>query len=318
MSTFELLPERPNLHGHFSRDLPPILTVDSGDTVVYRTLDAMWSLEPRTSEIWDEWPRTVEPRDPKKDAGHCLIGPVAVRGALPGMTLEIRFEEIVPERTGWTFAGGWDSPENMALGTAHSGTVHLWELDRDTGFATNRQGQKVRIRPFLGVIGNAPDLPGIHDTAPPRFVGGNMDCRELVAGSRLFLPVAVAGAHFSLGDGHGVQGDGEVSGTSIEIGMERVVCTFILHPGLQLPLPRAETPAGLLTFGFHEDLNTATFSALNSMLDWMTERFRMSRSEALSLASLVVDLRITQIVNGVRGVHALLPNDAIPGLNRSS
>ncbi len=315
MSTYELTPDRANLHGHFSRDLPPVLTIEPGDTVIYRTLDAMWSVEPRTSERWDVWPRTIEPRHEKRDAGHCLVGPIAIVGALPGMTLVVRFDEIVPGTTGWTFAGGWNSKENLALGTAHAGCVHLWSIDPELGIATNQKGNWVRIRPFLGVVGNAPNLPGILDTAPPRSVGGNMDCKELVAGCVLYLPIGIPGANFSIGDGHAVQGDGEVSGTSIECAMEKIVCTFDLLPGLALTTPRAETPAGLVTLGFHEDLNEATLIALNAMLDWMTERFRLSRPDALSLASLVVDLRITQIVNGVRGVHAILPTQAIAGLS---
>lgn len=130
-------------------------------------------------------------------------------------------------------------------------------------------------------------------------------------GSRLYLPVQVPGALFSVGDGHALQGDGEVSGTAIECPMERVALTFRLHPDLHLTTPRAETPAGQITFGFHEDLNEATLLALEAMLALLEEQYGVSRHEALALASLVVDLRVTQMVNGVSGVHAVLPPGAI-------
>ena len=146
---------------------------------------------------------------------------------------------------------------------------------------------------------------------PPHVTGGNIDCKELVAGSTLYLPIAVPGGLFSVGDGHAVQGDGEVCVTAIECPMERVDLTFELEPGLQLATPRAHTPAGWITFGFHEDLDEAMLIALEAMLDLMGELHGLSRQEAFGLASLVVDLRITQVVNQVRGVHALLPHGAI-------
>jgi acetamidase/formamidase len=132
-----------------------------------------------------------------------------------------------------------------------------------------------------------------------------------VPGSALYLPIAVPGGLFSVGDGHAAQADGEVCGTAIECAMERVELTFRLVEDLRLTTPRAETPIGWLTFGFHEDLNEATIIALEAMLELMRERHGLERLEALGLASLVVDLRITQFVNGVRGVHAVLPHGAI-------
>jgi acetamidase/formamidase len=314
MATHYIEPERATLHGHFSRDLPPILTVDPGDTVVYRTLDASWAVEPRTSPKLEDWPRAFEPRDKHLDGGHALCGPVAIRGAEPGMTIAARFNTILPGSWGWTVAGGWDSEANRSLGVDTHGVLHLWTIDQEALTATNQHGHRVRLRPFMGVVGLAPGEPGTHDTGPPRWVGGNMDCRELVAGSTLYLPVAVPGGQFSVGDGHGAQGDGEVSGTSIECPMDRVEVTFELLPNEHNESPRANTPAGWITFGFHEDLNEATRFALCDMLDLMEAQYRISRPDALALASLVVDLHVTQIVNGVHGVHALLPHGAIGGI----
>ena len=314
MAIHTILPTRENLHGTFSREYPPILTIEDGDTVVFQTLDAGWNREAEAQENakWDDPTRKFQPRDPEKDGGHALCGPVFVRGAEPGMTLEIGIGAIVPGTWGWTASGGWDSVFNRALGVADiPGVYHNWTLDRESGRATNQHGHSVSLRPFMGVMGNAPHEPGFLSTAPPRTVGGNMDCKELVSGTRLFLPVAVAGALFSVGDGHGAQGDGESSGTAIECPMEKVEMTFRLRPDLKITTPRAETPSGWITLGFDEDLNQATFKALNAMIELIGEHYGLERTDALALASLAVDLRVTQIVNGVQGVHALLPNGAI-------
>ena len=151
----------------------------------------------------------------------------------------------------------------------------------------------------------------MHPTSPPRPTGGNIDCKELVAGTSLFLPVAVPGGLFSTGDGHGAQGDGEASETAIECPIERCDLTFVLHPQLAISTPRARTTEAWLTLGFHEDLNEAMFLALDAMLELMGEQYGMGRGEALAMAGVAVDLRITQVVNGVKGVHAVLPDGAI-------
>jgi acetamidase/formamidase len=314
MAVHNIMPTRENLHGTFSRDYAPVLTIEDGDSILFQTLDAGWNREPGAQQNapWNDATRKFQPRDPEKDMGHALCGPVFVRGAAPGMTLEIEIGAIVPGAWGWTAAGGWDSVFNRALGMADKpGLYHHWTLDKDRGRATNQHGHTISLRPFMGVMGNAPDAIGFLSTAPPRTVGGNMDCKELVSGSRLFLPIAVAGALFSVGDGHGAQGDGEASGTAIECPMERVELTFRLRPDMKIETPRAETPSGWITLGFDEDLNQAMFKALNAMLDLMVEQYGLTRTDALALASLAVDLRVTQIVNGVQGVHALLPNGAL-------
>jgi acetamidase/formamidase len=140
----------------------------------------------------------------------------------------------------------------------------------------------------------------------------------LIQGNRLFLPIAVNEGLFSLGDGHAVQGDGEAAGPALECPMERVEVEFHLHPKLHLAQPYAETPAGWITFGFHQNLNEASMMALAGMLDLMVEKFGLERKESLALASLVVELRISQVVNGVRGIHAILPHERIEGIKRKS
>jgi acetamidase/formamidase len=309
MAFHEIKPSRRTLHGHFSPGLPPILEVDSGDTVRFTTLDCGWGLEPNAGG--GEPKRSFVPRHPELDRGHALCGPVAIRGAMPGMTLEIAIGSVRPGAWGWTEAGGWDHEVNRRLGLVDDRCRLRWDLDADRQSATNQHGRAVMLRPFMGVMGMPPAEPGIHSTSPPRATGGNIDCKELVAGTSLFLPVAVEGGLFSTGDGHGAQGDGEVSETPIECPMEQCDLTLTLHRELVISHPRARTAEGWLTFGFHEDLNEAMFVALDAMLDLMGERYGMNRAEALAMAGIVVDLRVTQVANGVKGVHAVLPDGAI-------
>ena len=309
MATYHIKPERRTLHGHFSRDLPPVLTIMPGDTVQYRTLDAGWGLEVYTGV--DR--QTFEPRDKELDKGHALCGPIFIEGAQPGMTLEVRINEIVPGPFGWTIAGGWSSETNdwLGVGKGTEECVLSWELDAATMTGRNQLGHTLALHPFMGVMGMPPAEPGVHPTAPPRVTGGNIDCKELVAGSTLYLPIAVPGGLFSVGDGHALQGDGEASTTAIECPMDRVTLTFDLRLDMHLTTPRANTPVGWITLGFDESLQEATMIALSAMLDLMTEQHHLTRLEALAMASLVVNLHVTQIVNGVRGVHAILPHGVI-------
>jgi acetamidase/formamidase len=163
----------------------------------------------------------------------------------------------------------------------------------------------------MGILGVAPDEPGVLSTVPPRPCGGNIDCRELVAGSTLWLPIEVDGALLSTGDGHAAQGDGEVSGTAIECPMDRVDLTLTLRDDLPLATPLARTPAGWIAMGFHEDLDEAALIALEAIVDLIAREHGLGRADALALASVAVDLRVTQIVNQVKGVHALLAHDAV-------
>jgi acetamidase/formamidase len=228
------------------------------------------------------------------------------------MTLEVQINDIRPGAFGLTVAGGGDleNEGNRRLGIEYK-TLLTWRLDADAMIGRDQFDHTLDLHPFMGVMGMPPGESGMHDTGPPRFCGGNMDCKELVRGSKLYLPIPVPGALFSVGDGHAAQGDGEVCGVAIECPMELVDLTFRLHDDLRLATPRANTPSGWIALGFHEDLNEASMIALVAMLDLLGEQYGLQRPEALALASLVVDFRITQFVNGVRGVHALLPHGAI-------
>lgn len=307
MATHVLELARPNLRDCFDRGLPPVLTIEPGDTVIYRTLDASWGqVGARHYGI----PREIEP-DPEHESGHAICGPIAVRGAGPGDALAVEIVELRPAAWGWTWAGPrpMNPRYNMDL-TAEAGLA--WDIGEDGWAAERNTGLRLLTQPFMGVMGNAPAEPGRHSTVPPRRVGGNIDCRELVAGSTLFLPVEVEGALFSVGDGHAAQGDGEVGQTAIECGMEHVELRFQLRSQLAIEGPEAETPAGYVTLGFGESLDDAAPMALRSMLRYVERRFGVGRAEAMALSSVAVDLRVTQVVNGgTVGVHAVLPPDRV-------
>ena len=312
VAIFTINPDKSTLHGSFSRTQKPILTINSGDTVRYSTLDALWGLEQYTQEGVR---RIFEPKDSKRDTGHALCGPIAIKEAEPGMVLKIDINEIIPDTWGWSFAGGSQDIKKRLNIDTQGERYHLnWFLDSNEMIATSDSNHKITIRPFMGIMGMPPDEPGLHSTIPPRYCGGNIDCKELVAGSTLFLPVSVPGALFSVGDGHAAQGDGEVCTQAIECPMSLVDLTFTLCKGMRLQMPRAFTPKEWITFGFDESLDEACLIALNAMLDLMEEKYGFHREEAYTLASLVVDLRITQIVNGIKGVHAVLPHGALDSL----
>ncbi|HEY1514309.1 MAG TPA: acetamidase/formamidase family protein [Gaiellaceae bacterium] len=278
----ELPLERRTLHGYFSRDLEPVLVIDPGDGVRFATPNAGWWLDDETR---------FDPISSPEDDGHALAGPIEVRGATEGQALVVHIDEVAPGSWGETFGDG----------------VRVrWDLADGLGSALRR---RVRLAPFLGVMGMPPVGHGVHSTVPPRPQGGNIDCKELVAGTTLFLPVPYDGACFSAGDGHAAQGDGEVSGTAIECPV-RAQLTIDLRDDLALEWPCARIDDAWLTFGFDRDLTAAAWKANEGMLDLIEREHGLDRREALALASVVVDLRVTQLVNDVLGVHAVLRDDA--------
>jgi acetamidase/formamidase len=172
----------------------------------------------------------------------------------------------------------------------------------------NHLGHTAALRPFMGIMGMPPDEPGTHSTVSPRISGGNLDCKELVVGSTLYLPIEVAGGLFSTGDGHAAQGDGEIGGTAIECPMDLVELKFYLRDSFPVKTPVANTPAGWVTMGFNASLNEAAFMAVEAMFTLMEKFYHLDRLEVVALASHAVDLRVTQIVNEISGVHAILPH----------
>jgi acetamidase/formamidase len=263
------------LRGWFSRDYEPVETVDPGGSVVFQSRNAGWKWDP------------VNVTDRPEGAGHALEGPFEVRGARAGQTLVVRVDEVTPRPWGETWANG---------------EGFVWQL---AGDHWQLGDHRVPAAPFLGVIGMPPPEPGEHSTIRPRRWGGNIDCKELVAGTTLFLPIPVDGALLMAGDGHGAQGDGEVSGTAIECPLERARLTLELSD-LELRSPIARTGDSWIAFGFDEDLDIAAEQATQTMLDLMERELGVPRAEALALASVSVDLHVTQVVNEVKGVHAIL------------
>ena len=276
--------DRAHLHGHFSRDLPPVLTVDPGDSVRFATPNAAWELDDGS---------VFEPRSSPEDDGHALAGPIEVRGAREGMALVVRVDEVVPGPWGRTMT---EWPHHID-----------WQLADGVGVATT--GHRVKLAPFLGVMGMPPIGHGVHATIPPRPQGGNIDCKELVVGTTLYLPIPVDGALFSAGDGHAAQGDGEVSGTAIEC-PSRAQLTLDLRDDLPLDYPCARIDGAWLTFGFDENLGVAAKKAVDGMVALLGREHGLDAQDALALASVVVDLRVTQVVNWQLGVHAVLRDDS--------
>ncbi|WP_088068689.1 acetamidase/formamidase family protein [Gottfriedia luciferensis] len=308
--TFKYTISNQHLHASFNNEYEPIQFIRSGDSIEFNTIDIGWGYSEKEGERI-----RFESREKETEWGHPMIGPFYIENAKPGMTLEIKINELKSGWYGWNCAGGNKNWQNKVLGISEQPEVTInWMINTESKLAKTEikdQEFSVPLSPFLGVLATAPSEPGIHSTIPPRYCGGNIDCKELIEGSTLFLPIAVEGALFSAGDGHAAQGDGEVSGQAIEAPFDKVNLTLTVREDLHINMPRANTPAGWITFGFDEDLNKATATALNGMVELMQELYSLEKTEAVALASVCVDLRITQIVNKVKGVHAVLPHDKL-------
>jgi acetamidase/formamidase len=290
--------------GYFDASLPPVAEVDSGDTIVIETVSGSpEQLPPPGFHVPPEL-LEIHATSPRQLPGHILTGPVAVRGARPGQVLEIRIQDV-QLRQDW----GWNIIRPLAgtlpddFQTARMVTI---PLDAEAGVATLSWGLKLPLKPFFGVMGVAPPPNwGRISTIQPRAHGGNLDLKELVAGSTLYLPIHAEGALFSCGDGHGAQGDGEVCVTAIETALTGTF-TLVLRDDMSLAAPRAETPTHIVTMGLHEDLNRCAERALSDMIAWICAMKDLLREDAYMLCSLAGDLRITQTVNGNKGVHMMM------------
>ena len=300
-----LEPDKTTATDVFCGSHSPVAVVDPGDRVIVRSLDASGHLSPQG------FPGEPRPMLFPARRGHCLVGPIAVRGARPGQVLSVRFDSLRPDGWGFTAAGGRDDILNRRLGTATlEPSWLLWQLDPDARIGTNQLGHRIDLAPFLGVVGLAPTT-GEESTVPPRTLGaGNIDCKELVAGSTLFIPVVLDGALLYVGDGHAAQGDGEAGGTAVECGMTSELLLDLIEDA-PLASVHAVTPTSRITFGFSADLNEATGDALDAMLTWMQQLLDVDKTTALAVASIAVDLRITQVANQTWGVHAVLANGTI-------
>lgn len=313
------------IHTCWDQALPPRVQIAQGDTVIFQTREP--SQGGLARQLLSEWPELVPPGllpaitasasiEPASGPGterrgHALTGPVAIADARPGDTLVIEILELTPGAWGWTHFG----PDGGGLlrDELKEPVLHLWDL---RGGATTEfaPGITIPIAPFCGVMGVAPAEVGQHPTAPPFAGGGNMDIRQLITGSTLQLPVLVPGGLFSVGDAHAAQGDGEVTGTAIEMDAT-VALRFTLLKGQTIPgprffLPATPAPSGpwFAATGQHSDLYEAAREALRGVLAYLHEQHGIGFDQACVLASVRVDLRISQIVNaGIYTVSALLP-----------
>ena len=315
-SALELHPSPKTCHwGVFDAKLPPVMEISSGDRVTIHTIsggpdvtpgpDSGYTIPPELTAVQREVPR------PTVGGGHILTGPIAIRGAKPGDVLEVRILDVKP-RMDWGY--NIIRPLSGALPYDFTETtlIHIG-IDIERNVATMPWGKELPLKPFFGVMGVAPPPAwGTISTIQPRAHGGNLDNKELVAGATLFLPVWAEGALFSVGDGHGCQGDGEVCVSAIETGLTGTF-EFVLHKDRSLTLPRAETPEAYITMAFDVDLDEAARTALRRMLDLIQERTNLSREQAYTLCSLAADLRITQFVNQQNGVHCVLKKDMLHG-----
>ena len=292
--------------GYFDAALPPALEIDSGSTVTIETVSgAPAQLPPADAGFHVPFEiHEIHARAERMLPGHILTGPVAIREALPGMVLQVDILDV-SLRQDW----GWNIIRPLAGALPEdfdTGRTTIIPLDTDAMTARLSWGLTLPLTPFFGVMGGAPPPGwGRISTIQPRAHGGNLDNKMLGPGATLYLPIFADGALFSAGDGHAAQGDGEVCVTAIETALTG---TFRLtaRGDMTLTGPRAETQDHLITMGLHESLDRAAERAVRDMIKWIAERRGLSREDAYMLCSLAADLRITQCVNGTKGVHMLL------------
>ena len=292
--------------GFFDGTFPPVLAIESGDTVVMNSMMLMDG-QLRCGMTLEELIATRQGYIDRKVGPHTLTGPIFVKGAEPGDVLEVRIKKLVPADCGVNYhfpakmnIGGL--PEDFPVGQFK--TIKLDVKNMKTTFAP---GVIIPLKPFFGVMGVAPKPGEKKPAGIPDYFGGNMDNKELVAGTTLYLPVNVPGGLFSAGDAHAVQGDGEVNVTAIETAMREAVLEFVVRKDMKIERPMAQTRTHWITMGFHKDLNEAVKIALRDAIQFISNTKGLTSDDAYSLASLAVDLRVTQIVDGNKGIHAMIP-----------
>lgn len=295
--------------GYFDAALAPVLTVASGDTVTIETISGGRDVLPPAGFHVPPELLEVQKRSERMLPGHILTGPVAVTGAMPGDVLEVRILEV-ELRQDWGY--NFIRPLAGTLQDDFPRARHLnIPLDREANIARLPWGLDLPLAPFFGVMGVAPPPAwGRITSIVPRAHGGNIDNKELVPGTTLFLPVLTGGALFSCGDGHGAQGDGEVNVTAIETALEGTF-EFILRKDLSFTYPRAMTTSHYITMGMDPDLDQCVVRALRDMIVLLGEKAGLSAEDAYTLCSLAADLRITQTVNGSKGVHCMMPRSYV-------
>jgi acetamidase/formamidase len=296
--------------GYLDAALPPVLEVGSGDTVTVHCLPAGGpeSFPPDVSLVGEDYRHVVE-TVPKGCGGHILTGPVAVRGAEPGDVLQVDILEA-RLRQRWGYVSIMPLCGTLPDEFTDYETIHP-VLDPERGVGLLPWGTELPLDPFFGVLATAPPPAwGRVTSNVPRAFGGNMDNKELRPGTTLYLPVFNEGALFMAGDGHAVQGDGEVCVTAIETGLTGTF-RLTVRKDLGWSWPFAETPTHLISIGLDEDLDDAAKQAVREMVTHVCRRTNLSRNQAYMLCSLAGDLRVTQTVDGNKGCHMMLPRSAL-------
>jgi acetamidase/formamidase len=298
--------------GYYDSGATPALRIHSGDTVVFDTLltNSPTGLEragvapDQVQQSLREVYKEVTNRGP---GGHILTGPVYIEGAEPGDTLEVRIQKIdlaIPYAYNGFRAGAGFLTNDFPYSR-----TKIIPLDRERMVAKFAQGIEIPLHPFFGSIGEAPpEAYGRINSAPPWIHAGNMDNKELVAGSTLYLPVHAKGALFEIGDGHAGQGNGEVDITALETSLVGTL-QFIVRKDLKIGYPRAETPTHYIAMGFDDDLSEAARIAVRQMIDFLVTEKHMNRDDAYMLTSVAGDVNITELVDGNKGVHVMMPKN---------
>jgi len=304
--------------GVFDATLPPILTIESGDWLSFPNT---WShflnaLEPGVTIDRLAALRTSNPgRGP-----HSIIGPIAVKDAQPGDVVEIRYRRLRPVAWGAVF----NNPASLGTGLLAQdfpqGQIKYVDLDLARMQGRFAPDINIPLTPFQGTLGLAPPdgffpplSPGVTSSVPPGPHGGNLDLRELSEGSTLYLPVWKPGALLYTGDSHAVQGDGEISLTGLETRMQEVLIQVVLHKQKNFHWPVAETATHWITLGLDKDLNAAMALAARNAIDFLATRAKLTPPDAYALCSIAVSFRVTQVVDIVRGVHAMIPKNLFVG-----
>lgn len=296
--------------GNYDAARAPVLRIHSGDTVVFDTLltNSPAGLEKNgvpEGQVQQSLKDVFDHVTDRGPGGHILDGPVYVEGAEPGDTLEIRIRKIelaIPYAyNGFRYGAGLLTDDFPYARTK------IIPLDREHMTARFAPGITIPLHPFFGSMGVAPPPSfGRYDSTPPTIIGGNMDNKELVEGTTLYLPVFAPGALFEIGDGHAGQGNGEVDVTAMETSLTGTL-EFVVRKDLKINYPRAETPTHYISMGFDDDLSIATHKAVRNMVDFLVAEKHMSRDDAYMLVSVAGDVDVTELVDRNKGVHVMLP-----------
>jgi acetamidase/formamidase len=298
--------------GYYWAGAKPVLRIKSGDTVEVQTMitnspDRLTQSGVKPEDVQSELKAIYAEVKDRGPGGHILTGPIFVEGAEPGDALEVRIRKIdlaIPYAY-----NSFSQRSGVLAGTDDftKGATRIIPLDGKRMVAHFAANIEIPLHPFFGSMGVAPpESMGRVSSAPPGIYAGNLDNKDLVVGTSLFIPVHVPGALFEVGDGHAGQGNGEVDITALETSLVGTF-EFVVHKGMNLKWPRGETPTHWIAMGLNPDLTEALKGAVREAIDFLATEKHLSREEAYMLCSTAVDFNVTQAVDGTKGVHAMIP-----------